>query len=75
MTMVLHLVTGGDASLASSIISQQRREPDTAVTVVLLSGATDPALPEGIAVKRIDRDLTYSDLLDLIFESEHVVTW
>jgi hypothetical protein len=44
------------------------------VTVVLLDGA-HAALPAGAAVKRFGPDLDYNTLLDLIFESDHVITW
>ena len=74
MRKALHLLTGGDCPLALPAIEQQLREPDTAVTVVLLHDAPVPALPDGVAVRRIE-DLTYSGLLDLIFESDQVITW
>ena len=75
MRKALHLLTGGDCSLALPAIAQQLRDPDTAVTVVLLHDAPVPALPDGVAVRRIDQDLTYGELLDLIFESDQVITW
>jgi len=56
------------------VIERNLREPGAHVTVVLLDGA-HAALPAGAAVKRLGPDLDYNTLLDLIFESDHVVTW
>ena len=75
MRKALHLLTGGDCPLALPAIERQLRDPDTAVTIVLLHEAPVPALPDGVAVRRIDQDLTYGELLDLIFESDQVITW
>jgi hypothetical protein len=75
MAAVLHLLKGGDASLALSTIEQQRREPGTHVTVVLLPDAAAPVLPAGVTVRRVDHDLTPAQLLDLIFESDQVIAW
>ena len=74
MRKALHLLPGGDCPLALPAMAQQLRDPDTAVTVVLLHDAPAPALPDGVAVRRIG-DLTYSQLLDLIFESDQVIIW
>jgi hypothetical protein len=75
MLRVLHLFTGGDASLAVPVIETQRREPDTSVTAVLWPGASPPPLPVGVTLRRLEHDCSYSDLLDLIFESTQVLTW
>jgi hypothetical protein len=75
MPRILHLFRGPDATLAVPVIETQRREPDTTVTVVLLPGATPPPLPAGITVRRLDEDCSYSELLDLVFESSHVLAW
>ncbi len=74
MRRTLHLLTGPPA-VALAAIEQQHREPGTAVTVVLLHGAAAPPLPDGVAVRRVGRDLGYGKLLELIFESDQVVTW
>ncbi len=74
MKTALHLLKGRALALALPVIEQQRRDHE-AVTVVLLHGAPTPALPDGVAVRRIGHDLTYSQLLDLIFESDQVITW
>jgi hypothetical protein len=75
MTSALHLLTGDDPAPLLVMIEQQRRDPSTTVTVVLLPGATVAPLPDDVRVRRVDHDLSYSDLLDLIFASDHVVTW
>lgn len=74
MARFLHLVKGDSPPVASSVIERNLREPGAHVTIVLLDGA-DAALPAGAAVKRLGSDLDYNTLLDLIFESDHVVTW
>ena len=74
MPSFLHLVRGGSPGLAGAVIERNLRQPGARVTVVLLDGADVP-LPPGAAIKRLGPDLDYSALLDLIFESDHVVTW
>ena len=32
-------------------------------------------LPASVRVRRLDADLSYGELLELIFESDQVVTW
>ena len=74
MPRFLHLVKGDSPAVASAVIERNLREPGANVTVVLLDVAP-PALPAGAAVKRLGSDLDYDGLLELIFESDHVVTW
>jgi len=73
MARFLHLVKRDSPPIAAAVVEQNGREPGAEVTVVLLDG-TLPT-PAGVTVKRLGRDLDYSQLLDLIFESDHVVTW
>jgi hypothetical protein len=75
MGRALHLLKGSALALALPVIARQGEDPGVHVTVVLLHGVEAPALPEGVEVRRLGRDLSYSDLLDLIFASDHVVTW
>jgi hypothetical protein len=74
MAAVLHLVKGPDTTLARVVLDRNLRAGDR-VTVAILPGGAVPDLPAGVAVRRIDRDLTYGQLLDLIFEADQVVTW
>ena len=74
MAKFLHLVKGDSPPVANAVIERTLREPGARVTIVLLDGA-HAALPAGAAVKRLGSDLDYNTLLDLIFESDHVVTW
>lgn len=74
MAAVLHLLKGADVSLARAVLDRQLREGDR-VTVVLLPGSAVPDLPAGVQTRRLDGDLTYGQLVDLIFEVDQVVTW
>jgi hypothetical protein len=74
MASFLHLVKGDSPPVANAVIERNRREPGAHVTVVLLDGTRGP-VSAGAAVKRLGPDLDYNGLLDLIFESDHVVTW
>jgi len=74
MAAVLHLLKASDASLARAAIAQSLGAGDR-VTVVLLPGAARPELPVGAAVHRVPDELAWERLLELIFESDHVVTW
>ena len=76
MTTFLHLLKGDSADLARPVIEEHGRQPGSRVTVVLLEAATPPTLPPTVRVRRLaEDDLDYSALLDLIFESDHVITW
>ena len=74
MPSFLHLVKADSPPLARAVIEENARQPGARVTVVLLNGA-QVSLPPGAAIKRLGPDLDYNALLDLIFESDHVVTW
>jgi hypothetical protein len=73
MARFLHLLKRDSPPLAAAVVEQNRREPGAQVIVVLLEGTL--AAPAGVEVRRLGSDLDYSQLLDLIFESDHVVTW
>jgi hypothetical protein len=76
MAKFLHLLKSDANPLAVSVIEQSSREPGRDVTVVLLHGAPRPDVPAGVRVRQLGEDgFGYSALLDLIFESDHVVTW
>ena len=76
MAAFLHLVKADSAPVAASVIEINARESGAAVTVVLLDGAAPLTLPRTVRVRRLAAgDLDYAGLLDLIFESDHVITW
>jgi len=76
MPTFLHLVKSDSAPLAAPVIEANAHEPGAEITVILLDGAAPPALPAAVRVGRLGADdLGYSELLDLIFESDHVITW
>jgi len=74
MAAVLHLLKASDATLARATIEQNLRAGDR-VTVVFLPGAARPELPAGATPHRVPDDLSYNRLLELIFESDQVITW
>ena len=74
MAAVLHLVKGSDATLARAVLDRSLREGDR-VTVVVLPGGAGAGLPAGVTVRSLERDLSYAQLLELIFEADQVVTW
>ncbi|MGH7313076.1 MAG: hypothetical protein ACREJV_07890 [Candidatus Rokuibacteriota bacterium] len=74
MAAALHLVKSAHAELVLTTVGQQLAGRD-AVTVALLHGAPAPAVPAGVRVLRVPDDLSYDGLLELIFASDHVLTW
>ena len=74
MAAVLHLVKGSDTTLPWAVVDHHLRAGDR-VTVVVLPGGAGAGLPSGVTVRSLDRDLSYAQLLELIFEADQVVTW
>lgn len=74
MARVLHLLKSPDAALARAAIDQHVRAGDRVAVVLLPGGAVSP-LPASVPVRRLDADLSYPELLELIFESDQVITW
>ncbi len=74
MATVLHLLKGAHLDLAGAVIGAQLAAGDR-VTAVLLPGASPPALPAAVALRHVPEDLSYPELLDLIFTADHVLTW
>ncbi len=76
MPTFLHVLKGDSAPLAAPVIEASAREPGAKVTVVLLDDTTPPSLPPSVTVRRLSPgDLDYSSLLDLIFQSDRVISW
>lgn len=73
MARFLHLLKRDSPPMAAAVVEQNGREPGADVIVVLLDGAMEA--PKHVTVKRLGSDLDYDQLLNLIFESDHVVTW
>jgi len=74
MAGALHLLTHEHAGLAGRIIEGQVAAGDC-VTVVWLAASPLLALPPGVTVRSLNRDLTYAQLLDLVFDADHVIAW
>ena len=74
MSSVLHLVKG-EAPLALAVIAAELADGD-AVTVAVLEGAPSPAdLPGTVTIRRVSRDLSYPELLELVFAADRVIAW
>ena len=74
MATVLPLLKSPATTLARTVIDHHVRAGDR-VFVVVLPGGVASDLPPDVQVHRLDADLSYTALLDLIFESDHVITW
>jgi hypothetical protein len=74
MASVLHLLKGPDTALARAVLERHVRDGDR-VTVVILPGGVTSDLPAGVPIRRLNGDLSYGQLLELIFEADQVVTW
>ena len=74
MPTVLYLIKSADAALARTVIEQHVDAGDR-VTVALLPGGAAPALAPGVTLRRAGSDLSYTHLLDLIFQADQVLTW
>jgi len=74
MAAVLHLIKGSDTTLPRAVVDHHLRAGDC-VTVVVLPGGAASGLPAGVTLRRLDGDLSYGQLLELIFEADQVVTW
>jgi hypothetical protein len=74
MATVLHLLKSTDTALPRAVLDRNVRDGDR-VTVVVLPGGAAAGLPAGVPVRRLDGDLSYDQLLELIFEADQVVTW
>ena len=84
MPHVLHLIKKLPIPAhALAMIQRQSSRPDTTLTVVLMQGADPPLFPAGVRVHHLAEEastraagtLTYSDLLDLIFSADQVISW
>jgi hypothetical protein len=74
MAAVLHLVKSSDTTLARAVLDRSLRAGDR-ITVVLLPGGAASGLPPSVSIRSLDGDLSYAQLLELIFEADQVVTW
>jgi len=74
MATVLPLHKSPATTLARTVIDQHVRAGDR-VAVVVLPGGVASDLPLDVQVRHLGTDLSYTELLDLIFESDHVITW
>jgi hypothetical protein len=73
MARVLHLLKGDDP-LALALVAEQRAAGDE-VSVALLPGAPDVALPAGVTRYRVPDEVTWEQLLERVFEADQVITW
>jgi hypothetical protein len=74
MGRVLHVFKGDHAAEAGAVITRALAAGDQ-VEVAIVGGVETPALPGGVTVHRVPDQLSYERLVELIFSSDHVVTW
>jgi hypothetical protein len=74
MGRVLHVLKGVELTLALATIRGHAAGGDE-VTVALLPGAPLPALPPAVRAIRVPDDASWTQLLELIFDADQVVTW
>ena len=87
MPHLLHLVKDATNQVAIDVIGEQAADPRVRVSVVLMQNASLAATPLPGEVYRLaengsprppsapHRPITYSQLLDLIFVADTVITW
>lgn len=74
MATVLHVLKPGGHPLAGETMRREVAAGDR-VTVALLDGAEPPETLAGARWVRVPEDVSYSQLLDLVFEAERVIAW
>ncbi len=75
MAAVLHIVGQPDWSRALDVIRGQVAAGDTVTVAVTVTGPGVLALPPGVTAHRVPADLSYDQLLDLVFAVDHVISW
>ena len=73
MAAVLHIVGQPDWSRAIDVIRGQVAAGDTVTVAVTGPGLL--ALPPGVTTHRVPADLSYDQLLDLVFAADQVISW
>jgi hypothetical protein len=73
MPNVLHLLGPNDPGRALAVIAGQVAAGDR-VTVAVV-GPHAPALPDGVSLLRVPADLSWEQLLDLIFAADQTLSW
>jgi hypothetical protein len=73
MAAVLHIVGQNDWSRVLDVIRGQVTAGDT--VTVAVTGHGLPALPPGVTAHRVPADLSYDQLLDLVFSVDQVISW
>jgi hypothetical protein len=73
MAHVLHLLGANDPGRALPVIAGQVAAGDR-VTVAVVGGDA-PLLPPGVTVHRVPGDLSWEQLLDLVFATDQTLSW
>jgi hypothetical protein len=74
MAHVLHVLKGDHVRDMLATIEPQLRAGDR-VTIALLGDAAAPPLPESVDTRRVPDEISYDELIELIFAADSVVTW
>jgi hypothetical protein len=73
MAAVLHILGQQDPGRVIDVIRGQLAAGDT-VTVAVV-GPELPSLPPGVTAHRVPAELSYDQLLDLVFSADQVISW
>ena len=80
--MTLHLLTGSPNPLALQILGSQPPTPTSLLVVLLSAGNTASLLPQRIVYRLTEdppsqkqHELTYGQLVEMIFTADRVITW
>ena len=76
MARVLHLWKADAPAFAAEVLGAAVAAPGDEHTLVCLDGASAPALPAAVRVRRLaPDDLDYAGLVALIFDADRVIAW
>ena len=74
MATVLHLLKTFPPPLAAAAIQRQVGAGDR-VALAVLGGAPHPGPLDGVQVLRVPDEVSYGELLDLVFAADQVIAW
>jgi len=80
--MMLHLLTGSPKPLALQVLGSQPPSATSPLVVLLSAGNTASLLPQRVVYRLTEgppsqeqHELTYEQLVEMIFTADRVITW